>query len=147
MLSGEINIPKIVIDTNTLVSALGWRFGKPRAVFDKCVAGKLKLLQSRVLIKEFEEVINRPKFSFIPKYLKVEFIEILLKISEIIEPDIVLNVIVEDDPDNRVLECAICGNAWCIVSGNRHLLTLGSYNKIKILNANAFLQKLIICGD
>jgi len=80
-------------------------------VFDKCVIGKLKLLQSRTLLNEFEEVINRPKFAFIAKNLKVEFMEILLEISEIIEPDIVFNVIVEDDPDNRILECVICGNA------------------------------------
>lgn len=135
-------LTKIVIDTNTLVSALGWRLGKPRTVFDKCVAGKLRLLQSRALIEEFDEVINRPKFAFIPKNLKIEFIEILLEISEIIEPDIVLNIIVEDDPDNRILECAVCGNVQYIVSGDGHLLTLGSYGKIKILNAHDFLEAI-----
>lgn len=132
---------RIVIDTNTLISALGWRLGKPRKIFDKCVAGELKLLQSKSLIEEFEKVINRPKFAFIPENLKIEFMEILFETSEIIEPNISLNVIEEDESDNRILECAVCGDAKYIISGDEHLLNLKEYAQIIVLNANNFLNK------
>lgn len=132
-------LTRIVIDTNTLISALGWRLGKPRKVFDKCVAGELKLIQSKSLIQEFEDVINRPKFAFIPEDLKIEFIEILLEVSEVIEPSFIINVIKGDESDNRVLECAVCGDAKYIVSGDEHLLNLKEYANIIILNASEFL--------
>jgi len=45
----------------------------------------------------------------------------------------VLHVIEDDPDDNRVLECAIKGRADYIVTGDRHLLRLGSYEAIAIV--------------
>ncbi|MCC5655576.1 hypothetical protein LC608_00925 [Nostoc sp. XA010] len=43
-----------------------------------------------------------------------------------------------------VLECAIVGNATHIVTGDkRHLLPLGSYQGIAIVNARDFLNLVI----
>ncbi len=36
---------KIFLDTNILISALGWK-GKPRVVFEKCLQGELELVTS-----------------------------------------------------------------------------------------------------
>jgi predicted nucleic acid-binding protein len=48
---------------------------------------------------------------------------------------------VEEDPsDNNVLACAREAGAQFIVSGDRHLLTLGRYGNARILDASAFLQ-------
>ncbi|RCK78438.1 MAG: hypothetical protein OZSIB_1358 [Candidatus Ozemobacter sibiricus] len=47
---------------------------------------------------------------------------------------------VEDPDDDKFLECAIALNADFIVSGDRHLLELGDYMGIKILNPRDFLH-------
>ena len=63
-------------------------------------------------------------------------------IVEIIIPQITLEVIKEDPPDNRILECAVAGQADLIVSGNRHLLRLKSYEGIPIVRPIDFLRTL-----
>ena len=47
-----------------------------------------------------------------------------------------------DPDDDRVLECAVAGRADYIVSGDRHLLKLGSYDDIPILTVRQFLNKI-----
>ena len=49
--------------------------------------------------------------------------------------------VVKDDPDDDVfIECALAGDADYIVSGDKHLLDLKSYGKIKIVNAAEFIE-------
>ena len=45
----------------------------------------------------------------------------------VVKPTVILEVIKDDPDDNRVLECAAAGEANSIVSGDRHLLQLRSY--------------------
>ncbi|MBI4323830.1 MAG: putative toxin-antitoxin system toxin component, PIN family [Chloroflexi bacterium] len=53
---------KIVVDTNTLVSASLWN-GSPARLLDAIRAGKLTLVQSPLLWAEFVGVLSRPKFA------------------------------------------------------------------------------------
>jgi predicted nucleic acid-binding protein len=45
-----------------------------------------------------------------------------------------------DDDDNRILECAIEGDAHYIVTGDRDLLDLPAVSQYTILNVDAFLR-------
>ena len=42
--------------------------------------------------------------------------------------------------DNHVLECAIDGRADCIITGDLHLLELGSFQGVKIVTVADFLK-------
>lgn len=68
--------------------------------------------------------------------------ERLGKVAKIVYPDELLHVVKDDPDDNRVLECAIKGKANYIISGDRHLVKLGSYGGILIVNARTFLEAL-----
>ena len=68
------------------------------------------------------------------------FIEKIQRIAEIANPDFRLAAVPGDEDDNRVLECAVAGKADFIVSGDKHLLRLGSYEGIAILTVRQFLQ-------
>jgi len=46
-----------------------------------------------------------------------------------------------DPADNRILECALESRAACIVTGDRHLLELGQFEGISILDVAAFLSR------
>jgi uncharacterized protein len=47
---------------------------------------------------------------------------------------------VDADPtDNRILECAVAADAAVIVSGDTHLLALGSFRGIQIQRVGEFL--------
>ena len=47
--------------------------------------------------------------------------------------------IVQDDPDNRVLECAVTGRAALIVTGDSGLLALGEYRGVRIVSLRDYL--------
>lgn len=55
-------------------------------------------------------------------------------------PAVILHVINEEPDDDRVLECALAGKADYVVSGDRHLLKLGSYESILIVTARQFMD-------
>jgi putative PIN family toxin of toxin-antitoxin system len=131
---------RLVLDTNTLISAVGWRDSKQGKILEACLFKKYLLIESDDLLKEFLEVISRPKFSFISEEQKREFVTRLLSHCEIVEPKKKLNIIKQDPADNKVLECSLAGKAHYIITGGRHLLNLKQFGKTAILTASEFLQ-------
>ncbi|MFQ5888074.1 MAG: putative toxin-antitoxin system toxin component, PIN family [Candidatus Hydrothermarchaeales archaeon] len=57
-------------------------------------------------------------------------------------PEKSISAIIEDDSDNRVLECAVSGGADYIVSGDKHLLKLKNHETTKIVTASEMLKIL-----
>jgi putative PIN family toxin of toxin-antitoxin system len=51
--------------------------------------------------------------------------------------------IVKKDPsDDKFLHCATAGNAGFIITGDKHLMDLGSYGSIKIIPPVQMLKEL-----
>ena len=48
--------------------------------------------------------------------------------------------VVADDPDNRILECAVAGHAAVIVTGDRALLALREYQGVRIISLREYLE-------
>ncbi|MDR0843164.1 MAG: putative toxin-antitoxin system toxin component, PIN family [Acidobacteriota bacterium] len=57
-------IPKAVLDTNVIVSAVIQPLGKPARIFDLFMAKKIDLVVNEVILDEYEAVLRRPKFDF-----------------------------------------------------------------------------------
>ena len=66
----------------------------------------------------------------------------LKTVATFVVPKIKIEQIREDSADNRVLECAVEGNADFIVSGDKHLLELEEFQGIVILDPKSFLTLL-----
>jgi putative PIN family toxin of toxin-antitoxin system len=64
----------------------------------------------------------------------------ITRLSSIVDVKAEVHAVAEDPSDNHVLVCAREADAQFIVSGDRHLLTLGRYGNAKILGASEFLQ-------
>jgi predicted nucleic acid-binding protein len=52
-----------------------------------------------------------------------------------------LDVITEDEPDNRILECAVAAGSEFIISADKDLLRRSSYAGIAIVRPADFLQR------
>ena len=130
--------PRIVLDTNTLISALGWR-GRPHRVFRMCVAEDIELVLSPPILEELEQVMEYPKFDF-PEQIKDEFLSQLIASARLVLPVQKVEVILADPLDDKFLEYAIAANADYIVSGDRHLLNVREYESIRIIKASKFLE-------
>jgi putative PIN family toxin of toxin-antitoxin system len=127
---------RVVADTNVLISAFLFG-GVPRAFLDLGVAKAFTLMTSDVLLIELDEKL-RGKFQ-LPIDQAQAFLSRLIESAVVVRPGFELHAVPDDEDDNRVLECAVAGEADFIVSGDKHLLRLGSYQSIPILNVRQFL--------
>jgi predicted nucleic acid-binding protein len=62
--------------------------------------------------------------------------------ARLLHPQRRLQVILEDPDDDRVLECAATAHAGWIITGDPHLLVLGTYAGIRIVTAPQALEQL-----
>lgn len=63
------------------------------------------------------------------------------KTAELIKSKIKLSVL-KDEPDNRILECAVFSQAELIVTGDKHLLNLKHHQGIGIARVADFLRTI-----
>jgi len=129
---------KVVLDTNVLISALGWA-GPERRVYELCLQGEVHLHLYRSIVEELLRVLDYPKFRF-PKTHKTAFIQDLLRIADLAEPETVPDVVAADPADNHLLACAVAAEADFLLTGDKHLLALNSYGSTVICTAAAFWE-------
>lgn len=129
-----------VLDTNTLVSGLGWAGSIPARVVDAALEGRFLMVTSPALLAEFDRVLRYPRLASAfsePDAL----VTLLTEIAVVVEPRRTLRLL-GDEPDNRVLEAAVEASADFIVTGDRAFLTLGQYEGVEIVAPRAFLGHL-----
>lgn len=133
-------MPKVVLDTNVLVSALHFG-GRPREVLDLARHGHIELVISPFILQETEKVL-REKFHWDEPILKLTLSR-LKGIATIAEPYHRITLIKQKDADNRILECAVAGGADFLVSGDtKHIVPLKEVQGIRILRPADFLRLL-----
>jgi hypothetical protein len=86
-------------------------------------------------------VLGGRKFKLGPDLLAAHEHEIR-ELCLMVYPSQRFQVIKADPTDDRVLECAVAAQADVIISGDAHLLTLGEFQGIGILDPAAFLAEL-----
>jgi len=128
----------VVLDTNILISSIGFG-GKPRKILNLALEHRLQVISSPLLLAELDDVISK-KFPLLAENVK-KIHKHLNKRFKIVNPKESLHI-VRDEPDNRVLEAALQGKCQYIVTGDRDLLDIGTYEKIKIVTPNDFLTLL-----
>lgn len=67
----------------------------------------------------------------------------LRNLCQVVESVEHLRVVFRDADDDRVLECAMAGAADFIVTGDRHLLDLGSYQTVRIVTVRQLMDILL----
>ena len=136
---------KTVIDTNVLISALVSPGKIPAQIVHSWRSGEIDLLFSQAILSEYERVLHYPHIQRYSKMTGAEIDETLgdIQLYGILVYAPELSLAVSADPDDdKFLACAIAGKADIIVSGDNHLLTLGSHAGIPILTPAAFLALL-----
>lgn len=111
---------RVVIDTNVVVSANLRDEGLPAAILDLAAHKKILMCVSEVVLAEYKEVLNRPRLKIPPRRI-ARSLAVIRKTSLLVKPTRTVTVIEDDDPDNRLLECAHAAGADYLVTGNtRH---------------------------
>lgn len=128
---------RVDFDTNILVSALVFPGGRGEAALQRILKEQDQLIISKPILDELLGVLGR-KFARDAE----ELAHVAVFISELgilVRPRQKLQVLA-DDPDNRILECAIAGGADAVVTGDKALLKLRKYLDVRILGLQEYLE-------
>ena len=135
---------KAVFDTNIFISALALPGGKAARAIDLVLDARVNLCISKEIIHEVLGVLAQ-KFSKGPEELSRTAV-FLSELAELVVPRKKLAVL-DDEPDNRILECAATGNADVIVTGDRAMLNLKKYQDVRILSLRQFLDEISLADS
>jgi uncharacterized protein len=130
----------IVFDTNILISAVLSTSGAPFKCLALAKIGQIESVTCQEILDEFAEKLLL-KFKFSEEMTQVAIQEVC-NFSRLVEIPGVLKAVPNDADDDMVVECAVIGKATHIVTGDKHLLSLMSYESISIIKAADFLQDL-----
>ena len=127
---------KVVLDTNVIVSGLNFPTSNPAKILLLVASGEVTNFTSRHIVNETSRILAN-KFFWTRE--EAQAAEVWLKtFSKSVNPKNRISVI-DDVPDNRILECALEGRADFIISGDHHLTDLTNYQGIKIVAPSTFL--------
>ena len=129
---------KVVFDTNILVAALVFPGGRGEAALRRIVEERDQLVISRPILDELLGILGR-KFARDAEELAHAAV-FLSELGILVKPRRRLRV-VRDEPDNRILECAVAGRAQVIVTGDKALLGLREYKDVRIISLRDYLNE------
>ena len=133
---------KVVFDTNVWISIF-----MEKRLRDEFIRVKQDqtVYVSEDIGLEISKVLHYPQVSEILRKTSIrekDVLRVLAVNSKKAEPKLKLQVIDEDVEDNKILECALAAGADIVVSGDKHLLELGKFKRIKILTPREFFDNL-----
>jgi len=126
---------RVVIDTNVIISALYLPKGNSWQIVTWAIENNIRNITSEFILEEVRSVLEK-KFHWNSSKIEKAIIQ-LDSFSKKVSPEKHLTVI-PYRLDNRILECAIEGEADFIISGDHHLTDLKEFQGIHIVNPATF---------
>jgi uncharacterized protein len=142
---------KAVLDTNVFVSGLLVRSGQPAQVLHAWRERRFLLIVGPALIDEVCATLEYPRIrrKYVVSSADIDDLVDMLHRDALVLPGIdaetlttVSGAVPADPDDEAVLACALAGAADIIVSGDHHLLDLGSFRGVPIESVREFLAHL-----
>lgn len=128
----------VTADSNIWISAFIFA-GKPRRLIEMADAGSVRIDISDAIIEEVLRVL-RLKFKLPDKALQ-EAAAQMNALGHKVTPEREVSAVEVDTSDNRILECAETAQSDYVVTGDKHLLNIGSFENIPIITIAKFLER------
>jgi putative PIN family toxin of toxin-antitoxin system len=128
---------RVVADSNVLISALHRR-GTPQTIVDLARTSEVDLYLSPFILDEVHGILDR-KLGWDNRRIELTLLGLRLA-ATIVDPGPPWLHVLADEPDNRILECAVAARARYVVTGDRRLRALGKFRRVRILSPRAFLS-------
>ena len=133
---------RAVLDTNVLISSV-ISTGVPHEIVVKGFSSEYQIVVSVATLTEFRDTLLKypEKFHMDEEDVQQE-VETIRYFAEFVDPNEEITAVEDDPDDDKFLEAAVAGNVDYIVSGDRHLLDLDSFQGIEIVEPRAFYERL-----
>ncbi len=134
---------RVVIDTNIWVSGLLWK-GEPWRLLQRAEQGDIQICLAYPMLLELQEVLAYQRLQSRLKTLQQtpeQLVAYALSLSTVFDVRYIGPPIVTADPDDDIFVlCALEANAQYLISGDRHLLDVGTYRDVKIVTVTDFVR-------
>jgi len=130
---------KVVFDTNVFISAFVIPGGKAEEAYLHALKGNFTLYSSVAILTETAQKL-RQKFGWQENRI-AHLLKTVAKIATVIKTEHRLHLLA-DEPDNRIIECAMEVKADFIVTGDKHLLSLKHFQDVEIITLSDFLEAI-----
>ena len=128
---------RVVFDTNIFISAIVISRSQAEKAISKIIEGGDTLIISRAII---DEVLSLLSSKFSRDREAISHVAVYLSdLGEVVSPTKRIRIL-KDEPDNRILECALGGKVDVIVTGDKEMLNLGEHQGVKIISLKAYLE-------
>lgn len=131
----------VIFDTNVYISALITPHGRADEAYQLAIDGRIRLYTSVAILTELAGKLQN-KFKWETNRVSAA-ISHIAAVSTVLKPSNRINAVI-DEPDNRILECAVTAKATNIVTGDRHLLDLIQYEGIYIITITEFIKNIAL---
>ena len=135
---------RAVLDTNLLISYLLTHRPPIATLIDHHLArDDIVLVTAPELLAELDRVLTYPKLQrYYTDEERTRFVALVMALGEVVDLPETIPRICRDPDDDRLIACAVVGEADVIVSGDDDLLALERVGGIPILTAAQFLAML-----
>jgi len=135
-------VPRAVLDTNVLISALISPSDPSAALLLELRAGAFELVASPALLAELREVLGREKFRrYVTEAEAVAYVDLIRREATILDDPVPSARPLSADPDDEYLvDLARAAAADVLVSGDAHLLDLRDH--LPVVTPAEFLATL-----
>lgn len=135
---GEVQVTRVVVDTNVLVSALLFG-GQPGELANLWKEDKVRPLCSREIVEEYLRVLAYPRFKLSESEIDFILSHEILPFFDVLTIKSGKPFVAADPSDDKFIWCALEGKADSIVSGDAHLLNF-SPSPIPVITPSLFIK-------
>jgi len=130
---------KVVFDTNIYISAFVIPGVRAEEAYRHALRGTFTPYSSLAIRTETAQKLRR-KFGW-PEDKVIRLLKMIARVATVLKTNPHIHLI-SDEPDNRILECALEAEADYIITGDKHLLSRKRFQNIRIIRLSEFLEIL-----
>lgn len=137
---------RLVLDTNVVASAMLWG-GNPKRLLQARREKRVELFTSVAMLAELTDILVRPKFAnkVAASLMTVDqLVDGYAELTQVVRPTPTPRI-VSDPDDDVVIGTALAAKADLLVTGDRGLLDVGTYQGVRIVRVTEAIS-LIAAG-
>jgi putative PIN family toxin of toxin-antitoxin system len=127
-------VRRVILDTNVFVGSAYNAGSASRRIVDACREGKLRLVVSEPIRREYERMLPRA----IRRPNELAQARELIDAAEVVEPGLTPRVVRDDPDDDKFFAAAWAGEVDAVISNDRGLLDVNGTEGVRIVRPGEF---------
>ena len=132
--------PRVVLDSNVIISGLAFTRGNPADILDLLRTGEIEAYISPFIMEEVTRSF-REDFDWSEPRIE-EAMQLLRSCCIVVDPEPTASVEALTPADNRILDCVMSGQDQYLVTGDRGIQRTENFQGTEIISPAEFLGKV-----